>query len=65
MPQNELCIASGPGKDMFDSTRIIATKQFEMGKVKIVILSDNNNILAIPFFCRNFTIARLLISLEQ
>ena len=31
--QNELCVAPGPGKDMFDSTKIIATKQFEMGKV--------------------------------
>ena len=31
--QNEDCIASGPGKDMFDSTRIIAEKQYNKGKV--------------------------------
>ena len=28
------CIAFGPGKDMFDSTRIIGERQFERGKVK-------------------------------
>jgi len=27
--KNELCIASGPGVDMFDSTRIIGLKQFQ------------------------------------
>lgn len=27
--KNELCIGSGPGKDMFESTNIIATRQFE------------------------------------
>lgn len=31
--QNELCIAAGPGKDMFDSTMIIAQKQYEAGRV--------------------------------
>ncbi len=31
--QTELCIAPGPGKDMFESTKIIATKQYGMGKV--------------------------------
>lgn len=28
-----MCIASGPGKDMFDSTRIIGEKQYMAGKV--------------------------------
>ncbi|KAI1285333.1 Neutral ceramidase [Halotydeus destructor] len=27
--KSELCYASGPGKDMFESTKIIATRQFE------------------------------------
>ena len=27
------CIATGPGEDMFDSTRIIGEKQYTMGKV--------------------------------
>lgn len=31
--QNELCVAAGPGKDMFDSTMIIAEKQYTAGKV--------------------------------
>lgn len=31
--QNELCVAAGPGVDMFDSTRIIGEKQFTKGKV--------------------------------
>jgi neutral ceramidase len=30
--RNEQCVAFGPGVDMFDSTRIIAEKQFNMGK---------------------------------
>jgi len=29
--KNELCVAAGPGEDMFDSTRIIGEKQFKMG----------------------------------
>ena len=28
--QNELCVASGPGVDMVDSTRIIGQKQFQL-----------------------------------
>ena len=36
--QNELCVAAGPGKDMFDSTRIIGEKQFSMGKVSGTLL---------------------------
>ena len=31
--QNEMCVAFGPGKDMFDSTRIIGEKQYSLGKV--------------------------------
>ena len=31
--QNELCVASGPGVDMKDSTRIIGERQFEAAKV--------------------------------
>ena len=31
--QSEQCVAFGPGVDMFDSARIIAEKQFNMGKV--------------------------------
>ena len=38
--QNEKCIAFGPGNDMFESTKIIATKQFEMGKVRFIILYE-------------------------
>ena len=34
MLQNQLCVASGPGEDMFDSTRIIGEKQFSAGKVQ-------------------------------
>ena len=34
--QNEQCVAFGPGKDMFDSTRIIAEKQYSLGKVRMV-----------------------------
>ncbi|XP_052762808.1 neutral ceramidase B-like [Mya arenaria] len=30
--RNEMCVAFGPGKDMFDSTRIIATYQFQKAK---------------------------------
>ncbi|XP_054715880.1 uncharacterized protein LOC129225311 [Uloborus diversus] len=37
--QNEKCIAFGPGKDMFDSTRIIGLKQYE----KAVELFDTAN----------------------
>ena len=32
--QNEMCVAFGPGKDMFDSTRIIGERQYSLGKVK-------------------------------
>lgn len=31
--QNENCVASGPGKDMFESTWIIGQKQYDKGKV--------------------------------
>ena len=31
--QTELCVARGPGNDMFDSTRIIGEKQYNAGKV--------------------------------
>ncbi len=31
--QTELCVAPGPGKDMFDSTRIIGERQYNAGKV--------------------------------
>ncbi|KAH3872488.1 hypothetical protein DPMN_035704 [Dreissena polymorpha] len=30
--RNEMCIAFGPGKDMFESTRIIATNQYKKAK---------------------------------
>ncbi|XP_064404279.1 uncharacterized protein LOC135349656 [Halichondria panicea] len=30
--KNEMCVAFGPGKDMFDSTRIIGEKQYNAGK---------------------------------
>lgn len=30
--QSEMCIASGPGKDMFESTMIIGTKQYQKAK---------------------------------
>ncbi|RVE54727.1 hypothetical protein evm_000494 [Chilo suppressalis] len=33
--KNERCFASGPGRDMFDSTRMIATKLFE-GAMKVL-----------------------------
>jgi hypothetical protein len=36
--QNELCIASGPGKDMFDSTRIIGQNQFNKAIVRLITL---------------------------
>ena len=36
--QNELCIAFGPGKDMKDSTRIIATLQYEKAMVSHIVL---------------------------
>lgn len=32
MFKTEKCIASGPGKDMFESTLIIGTKQYEKAK---------------------------------
>ncbi|KAJ8721230.1 hypothetical protein PYW07_002005 [Mythimna separata] len=32
----ERCFASGPGRDMFDSTRIIATKLFQTGMEKLL-----------------------------
>lgn len=38
--KNELCVAFGPGKDMFDSTRIIGEKQYSLGKA----LYDNATI---------------------
>lgn len=31
-------MSPGPGKDIFDSTMIIATKQYEMGKVNDQLL---------------------------
>ena len=34
--KEKFCIAFGPGKDMFDSTKIIGERQFEKGKVKTV-----------------------------
>lgn len=34
--QNELCVSPGPGKDMFDSTKIIATNQYKKAKVDII-----------------------------
>ncbi|KAJ6216343.1 hypothetical protein RDWZM_007500 [Blomia tropicalis] len=30
--KNELCVASGPGKDMFESTKIIGERQYEKAK---------------------------------
>lgn len=36
--QNELCVAAGPGKDMVESTKIIATKQYETGKVSTALI---------------------------
>ncbi len=30
--KNELCVASGPGKDMFESTQIIGSKQYLKAK---------------------------------
>ena len=41
--QNEKCVAFGPGVDMFDSTRIIGEKQFNMGKVSLHIHLWNKN----------------------
>ena len=35
--QNELCVAAGPGKDMFDSTDIIGQKQFSKGMVSLTL----------------------------
>ena len=35
--QNELCVAAGPGKDMFDSTDIIGQKQFSKGMVSMTL----------------------------
>lgn len=37
-PRNEKCIASGPGKDMFESTKIIAYKQYN--KARQLFLDD-------------------------
>ena len=37
-PQNEMCVAFGPGNDMFDSTRIIGEKQYNAGKVGIIYI---------------------------
>ena len=34
--QNEMCVAFGPGNDMFESTRIIGEKQYSLGKVTTV-----------------------------
>ncbi len=34
MLQAEKCIASGPGKDMFESTYIIADNQYKKAKVR-------------------------------
>lgn len=31
--QNEMCVAFGPGKDMFDSTKIIAENQYKKALV--------------------------------
>ena len=31
--QNEFCVASGPGKDMFESTKIIGKNQFNKALV--------------------------------
>ena len=31
--QNEKCVAFGPGKDMFESTKIIGENQFKAAKV--------------------------------
>ncbi|XP_062593743.1 uncharacterized protein LOC134255247 [Saccostrea cucullata] len=31
--RNELCVSPGPGKDMFDSTRIIASNQYKKAKI--------------------------------
>ena len=32
--RNQMCMASGPGKDMFESTYIIAERQYKMAEVK-------------------------------
>ena len=32
--KEKFCIAFGPGKDMFDSTKIIGERQFQKGKVR-------------------------------
>lgn len=31
--RNELCVAFGPGKDMFESTKIIGQKQYDLAKI--------------------------------
>ena len=33
LPQPQMCVAMGPGGDMFQSTKIIGQRQFSMGKV--------------------------------
>ena len=56
--RTQLCIASGPGRDMFESTWIIAERQFKVGRMEterishIYFLPDNtaSSILAILFY---------------
>ena len=44
-----MCVASGPGKDMFESTKIIAERQYEVSKA----LLENEDGNMIMLFCWN------------
>ena len=39
-----MCVASGPGKDMFESTKIIAQRQYDVSKA-LLENEDGNMIL--------------------
>ena len=53
---NNRCMASGPGEDMFESTKIIATRQFDMAKQ---LFTDTNNFLQV----RGIFIDKIIIRL--
>ena len=43
-----MCVASGPGKDMFESTKIIAERQYDVSKA-LLDNEDGNLIVALQY----------------
>ena len=68
--QTELCVAPGPGVDIFDSTRIIGEKQYTAGKVSKLNVGTSRNfseiiykhvyLITLFYYRHSITMQRLL-----